>query len=351
MSAITLVTLHNYLKLLETASELQTKLPAPSNARTLKEGLYETSRLIGADDAVFKQADTLAALIGAQRFLMIWGEPSATDHAARGFDHARALLTGLVSGLNAENGALAPKSAGLHAGDAPCDDLKRLLTGNVPLTCRLFRALFEHLLGFANLSTGPTAGASPAGALAGSQAHHRALLSTVLFILGAEIDREHLMAFMMDHGLFGMPLFEQLLQRRDYCAAFHSFRRLERAFMGSPAAEEAHLRNRLDAFNAQFGGKPYGAKILEGDGLDKAKVDAYLAAADLLEALALTPWCLSLNNALSATSSHCIRSVSMIARHFERSGRGEITEERANQEIADHLMAFARQFLADAKAA
>jgi hypothetical protein len=39
----------------------------------------------------------------------------------------------------------------------------------------------------------------------------------------------------------------------------------------------------------------------------------------------------------------------MIASHFERFGRGEATKDRTNQEIAGHLLAFARQFSADAK--
>jgi hypothetical protein len=121
--------------------------------------------------------------------------------------------------------------------------------------------------------------------------------------------------------------------------------------MGSPAAEETQLRDRLDKFNAQFGGKPYGAKIFEVDEQDKTKLDAYLAAIDLLEAMACTPWCISLNNAVSVASSNSIRSASIIANHFERFGRGEATKERANQEIADHLLAFARQFSADTKSA
>ena len=229
--------------------------------------------------------------------------------------------------------------------------LKPLLSGNVPLTCRLFRALFEHMLGFALRSSAPQGSVSLVNDLTGSKEHSRSFLSTALFILGAEIDRDHLMSFMMQQGLFGMPIFEHMLQNRDYCEAFYSFRRLERAFMGSPAAEEAQLRNRLDKFNAQFGGKPYGAKIFEADEQDKAKIDAYLAATDLLEAMALTPWCMSLNKAVSVASSNSIRSVSIIASHFERFGRGEVTKERANQEIADHLLAFARQFSADTKPA
>jgi len=40
-----------------------------------------------------------------------------------------------------------------------------------------------------------------------------------------------------------------------------------------------------------------------------------------------------------------------IARHFERFADGEVSKEQANKEIADHLMAFARQFSADSKAA
>jgi hypothetical protein len=377
MSSVTLKTLHNYLKLLENASELKRRLPTSSNQRTLKEGLCETSKLIGVDEAVFKAAGTITAMIGVQRFVMIWGEPSVTDHVARVFDNSRVLLTGLISSASIESAKPVQVDTGPHQGGAmaalspartqpaiepqlglvpveierepPLDGLKGLLSGNTPLTCRLFRAIFEHLLGFVSQSGSSQANVSLVSDLTGSKEHSRSFISTALFILGSEIDRDHLMAFMMEHGLFGMSIFEHMLRNRDYCEAFHSFRRLERAFIGSPAAEEAQLRNRLDIFNAQFGGQPYGAKIFEGDGQDKAKVDAYLAAADLLEALALTPWCISLNNAVSSSASNSIRSVSIIARYFERFGRGEETKDRANQEIADHLLAFARQFSADTK--
>jgi len=379
MSAITLKSLHNYLKLLENPSELKRRLPTSSNPRTLKEGLYETSRLVGVDEAVFKDAQTIAALIGAQRFVMIGGEPSVTDHVARVFDNSRVLLTGLVSGLSFENATVGQMAAGPQQGGAMAalspgwaqpksepaaaraqpsaeqetrlDSLKPLLAGNAPLTCKLFRALFEHMLGFTAQSSGQQGSGSLVNELTGSKEHSRSFLSTALFILGAEVERDQLMSFMMQQGLFGMPIFEHLLQHRDYCEAFHSFRRLERVFMGSPVAEEAQLRNRLDKFNAQFGGKPYGARIFEADDLSKAKIDAYLAATDLLEAMALTPWWLSVNNAVSAAASNSVRSASIIASHFERFGRGEVTKEQVNREIADHLLAFARQFSADTKPA
>lgn len=337
------------------------------------------SRLVAVDEAVFKDPQNIAALIGAQRFVMIWGEPSATDHVARVFDNSRVLLTGLASGGSIENAAVGQMADGPQQGgamaaltpawahpqneapvaptplkterDASLNDLKTLLSGNLPLTCRLFRALFEHMLGFAPASSGQQKNVPLVNELTGSKEHSRSLLSTALFILGAEIDRDELMSFMMQQGLFGMPIFEHMLQTRDFCDAFHSFRRLERAFMGSPATEEAQLRNRLDKFNAQFGGKAYGAKVFEANEQDKAKIDAYLAAADLLEAMALTPWCMSLNKAVSIASSNSVRSTSVIASHFERFGRGDITKEHANRDIADHLLAFARQFSADTKPA
>ena len=377
VSTITLKSLHNYLKLLENPSELKRRLPASSNPRTLKEGLYETSKLVGVDEAVFKDPQTIAALIGAQRFVMMCGEPSVTGHVAHVFDNARVLLTGLVPAGSFENatagqiaagpqqgGAMAALSPGWaqHKSESPAaqaqpsteqetrlDSLRPLLAGNTPLTCRLFRAVFEHLLGFAPQSSAPQGGASLVNDLTGSKEHSRSFLSSALFILGAEVERDQLMSFMMQQGLLGMPIFEHLLQSRDYCEAFHSFRRLERAFIGSPAAEEAELRNRLDKLNAQFGGKPYGAKILESDEPDKAKIDAYLAATDLLEALALTPWCISLANAVSVAASNSVRSASVIASHFEGFSRGDVTKDRANQGIADHLLAFARQFAADTK--
>ena len=379
MADVTLKSLHTYLKVLENASELKRRLPASSSPRTLKEELFEMSKLAGVDDAVFKDAQTIGALIGAQRFVMIWGEPSVTDHVARVFDNSRVLLTGLVSGTKLENTTAGQMGAGPQQGgamaalspgwaqaksetlpvpasfnperEATLNDLRTLLSGNVPLTCRLFRALFEHMLGFALPSSSQQGNVSLVNELTGSKEHSRSFLSTALFILGAEIDREQLMSFMMEQGLFGMPIFEHMLQNRDYCEAFHSFRRLERAFMGSPSAEEAQLRNRLDKLNAQFGGKPYGAKIFEADEQDKARIDAYLAASDLLEAMALTPWGVSLNKAVSAAASNSIRSVAAIARQFERFSGGQVDKDRANQEIADHLLAFARQFSADAKPA
>jgi hypothetical protein len=341
--------------------------------------LYETSKLVGVDEAVFKDPQTIAALIGAQRFVMIWGEPSVTDHVARVFDNSRVLLTGLVSTGNFENatsgymnagpqqgGAMAALTPGWaqHKSEPPAaqaqpnaeeetrlDSLKPLLAGNTPLACRLFRALFEHMLGFAVPSSAPQGGASLVNDLTGSKEHSRSFLSTALFILGTEVERDQLMSFMTQQGLFGIPIFEHLLRNRDYCEAFYSFRHLERAFMGSPATEEAQLRNRLDRFNAQFGGKPYGAKIFDAHEQDKARIDAYLAATDLLEAMALTPWCMSLTNAVSVASSNSVRSASIIASHFERFGRGEVTKEQVNREIADHLLAFARQFSADTKPA
>ena len=116
MSAITLKSLHNYLKLLENSSELKRRLPASSNPRTLKEGLCETSRLVGVDEAVFKDPQTIAALIGAQRFVMIWGEPSVTDHVARVFDNSRLLLTGLVSAVGSESAMVGQTSRRSPAG-------------------------------------------------------------------------------------------------------------------------------------------------------------------------------------------------------------------------------------------
>jgi len=89
------------------------------------------------------------------------------------------------------------------------------------------------------------------------------------------------------------------------------------------------------------------SEIFEADDQAKPRVDAHLAALDLLEAMALTPWSMSLSNSIAAASSNCIRSIKTIARHFERFADGEGTKEQANREIADHLLAFARQFSAD----
>jgi len=335
-------------------------MPASSNLRSLKEGLSEIGKLVGIDNGAFKDPQNIAAAIGPQRFVMIWREPSVTAHVARIFDGSKVLLTVLIDSGHFEKATAAP--AGLNLGptqrqqsnpdqEGALESLKPLLAGNLALTCRLFRALFEHMLGFASPSIAQQGSTTLVNELTGSKEHGRSFLATAMFILGAEIDRENLMSFMMEQGLFGMQLFEHLLQNREYCDAYYTFRKLERVFVGSPAEEEKQLRNRMDRFNEQFGGKPGDARMFETGDQDKARVDAHLAAVDLLEAMALTPLNMCLNNSIAAASSNAIRSMKIMARHFERFANGEETKEQANKEIADHLLAFARQFSADSKAA
>lgn len=379
MAIATLKSLHTYLKLLENPSELKRKMPTASSQRTIGEGLSEIGKLVGLDTGAFKDPRNIAAVIGPQRFIMIWREPSVTAHVARIFDSSKVLLTVLIdpghfetatsahSGSTSGPGQQQTATKTLAAGWAPAkaespaarvpdqesalESLKPLLAGNQALTCRLFRVLFEHMLGFASQSSAQQGSATLVNELAGSKEHSRSFLATVLFVLGAEIDREKLMPFMLEQGLFGMQIFEQLLQNREYCDAYYTFRRLERAFIASPTEEEKQLRGRMDRFNAQFGGKPGDARMFEADDQDKARVDAHLAAVDLLEAMALTPLSLSLNNSIAAASSNGVRSMKTLARHFERFADGEETKEQANKEIADHLLAFARQFSADSKPA
>jgi hypothetical protein len=334
------------------------------------------------DETVSKDPRHIATLIGAQRFIMIGGEPSASDQVARIFDGSRVLLTMLLdlarfagatagqglkpgatqqpyAGVNLVSAASTRSQGELPAGGAPSiaeaetplATLAPMLAGNIPLTCRLFRVLFEHLLGFALTSPAPQASISLVNDLTGSREHSRSFLATALYIVGAEIDRENLMAFMMRQGLFGVPMLENLLQNRDYCDAFYTFRRLNRAFMESPEVEEGRLRNRLDQLNVQLGGKASGEKLFETADQDKARIDAYLAATDLLDAMTLTPWCMSLIKAVSQDASYSIRLVVIIAGHFERFARREATRDQANREIADHLLAFGRQFSADRNSA
>ena len=379
MAVATLKSLHKYLTVLESASEMKRKMPASSHQRSLKDGLSEIGKLVGIDNFAFKDPQNIAAVIGPQRFIMIWGEPSVTAHVGRIFDSSRVLFTVLIESGQLEkatagsNSSLAhqqaaanslstgwielkAESSGAQAQSNPnqetaLESLKPLLAGNSALTCRLFRVLFEHMLGFASETSAQKGSAILVNELTGSKEHGRSFLATALFILGAEIDRVNLMSFMLEQGLFGMQMFEQLLLNRDYCETYYTFRRLERAFVTSSADEEKKLRNRIDKFNAQFGGKPCDARIFEADDQDKPRVDAHFAAVDLLEAMALTPWSMSLSNSIAVASSNCIRSIKTIARHFERFANGEGTKEQANLEIADHLLAFARQFSADIQSA
>ena len=363
---MTLKSLYVYLRLLENASDMKRKMPASSTQRSLKEGLFEVSKLVGIDNALFKNPQNIASAIGSQRFVMIWGEPSLTAHVARIFDSSKLLLTVLIDHRYFDKAANVPSggpstpvfqdtaSKSLSAdpdSESPVENLKSLLSGNLVLTCRLFRVLFEHMLGFASQSTAQQGSAVLVNELAGSKEHGKSFLATAIFVLGSEIDRENLMPFMLEQGLFGMQIFEQLLQNRDYCDAFYTFRRLERAFVASSAEEESQLKRRFDKFNGQFGGKPCGTKMFEADDQHKARVDSHVAATDLLEAMALTPWGMSLSNSLTAGTSNCLRCLKTIARQFESFADGKESKEQANKEIGDHLLAFARQFSADTKTA
>jgi hypothetical protein len=350
MADMTLKSLHKYLRIIENASELKRRIPASSNQRSLKEGLSEISKLVNLDNAAFKEPQNVAAVIGSQRFAIIWGEPSVNAHVARIFDGSKVLLTVLIDSGQVD------RATGVGGLSSPnqeiaLESLKPLLAGNLTLTCRLFRALFEHMLGFASPAIAQQGSATLVNELTGSKEHGRSFLATAMFILGAELDRENLMSFMLEQGLFGLQLFEHLLQNREYCDAFYTFRKLERVFVGLPAEEEKLLRNRMDRFNEQFGGKPGDVRIFEASNEDKARVDAYLAAVDLLEAMALTPLSLCLNNAIAAAPSNAVRFMKTLAWHFERFAEGKETKDQANQEIAGLLLAFARQFSADSKAA
>ncbi len=383
MATATLKSLHAYLRLLENASELKRKMPTSSTPRSVKDGLLEISRLVEIDNDAFKDPQNIAAAIGSQRFVMIWGEPSVSTHVARIFDGSKILLTVLIdpghfesamagqAGASPGSALKQPATKSLSAGwaqsrteppggvpgrssaepEIALESLKPLLAKNVDLTCRLFRVLFEHMLGFASSSSDQMGSASLVNELIGSKEHGRSFLATVLFVLGPEIDRENLMSFMLEQGLYGVQIFEHLLQSRDYCDAYYFFRRVERAFIASPVEEEKELRGRLDKLNAQFGGQPYSAKLFEAEDEDKIRIDAHLAAADLLEAMAFTPWSMSLNNAVSVASLNSIRSLRTVARHFECFAHGNESKEQANNEITDHLLAFARQFSADSKPA
>ena len=346
MAEATLKSLHKYLRLIENTSELKRRLPASSNQRSLKDGLFDIGKLAGLNDGAFKDPQNIAAVIGPQRFVLIWGEPSVNAHVARIFDGSKVLLTVLIDSGRIEQATGIGGSSNHDQGNA-LESLKPLLAGNLKLTCRLFRALFEHMLGFASPSIAQQGSATLINELTGSKEYGRSFLATAMFILGAEIDRENLMSFMLEQGLFGLQLFEHLLQNRDYCDAFYTFRKLERVFVGSPAEEEKQLRSRMDRFNEQFGGKPGDVRMFETNDQNKARIDAHLAAVDLLEAMALTPFNLCLNNAIAAAPSNTVRSMKILARHFERFADGTETKEQANREIADHLLAFARQFSAD----
>lgn len=54
-------------------------MPGGSSPRTVKEGLSEMGTLIGVGNATLKEPQNLASLIGSQRFVMIWGEPSCFE--------------------------------------------------------------------------------------------------------------------------------------------------------------------------------------------------------------------------------------------------------------------------------
>ena len=87
------------------------------------------SRLVGVDEAAFKDAQTIAALIGAQRFVMIWGEPSVTDHVARVFDSSRLLLTVLMTPALVGNASSGQRGTTSPAGPQQGGAMAALLVG------------------------------------------------------------------------------------------------------------------------------------------------------------------------------------------------------------------------------
>src|SRR5581483_7249302 len=278
MTGMTLKSLYAYLRLLENSSELKRKMPASVSSRPLKEGLVEICDLLGFDKALFKDPQNIARAIGSSRFVMIWGEPSVTAGVSRIFDHSKVVFTVLVDHTHFESVRSAPaasaptppKSAGSLTASwdrpspetAPFDltpaaeNLKPILASNPLLACRMFRVLFEHMLGFAS-AAGEQPGASVVNQIIGSRDHLKSFIATLVFVLGSAVDRDNLMSFMLEQGLFGMQIFEHLLYRRDYCDAMYSFRKLERAFAASAAEAEKELRDHIDTFNATFEGKPY----------------------------------------------------------------------------------------------
>ena len=83
--------------------------------------------------------------------------------------------------------------------------------------------------------------------------------------------------------------------------------------------------------------------MFEANDQHKARVDSHLAAADLLEAIALARWGISLSNSSAAGTSNSLRSLKIIARQFELLAAGKESKEEANKEIAGHLLAFERR--------
>ena len=126
-----------------------------------------------------------------------------TAHVARIFDSSRALWTVLIdSGQLEANGAPAPSTPdpvyqhtvskpaltpgsnsaaavalSKPAQETPLQNLKSILEGHTQLACRIFRVLFEHMLGFASPSATPHDPAGPAYDLTGSKEHGKALLA------------------------------------------------------------------------------------------------------------------------------------------------------------------------------
>lgn len=356
MADITLKSLYGFLRLLENASELKRKLPGTYTPRTVKEGLFELSKLIGVEVGKLREPENLAAMIGQQRFVVILGECSCTDVVAKVFDSTRVLLTILLEPTYFERTAtvtshtsIAPALAQATGvtkkeGERPLENVKPLLTQNIQLTAKVFRALFEHLLCFAYAPGLLQSGTLLLSELAGKREHSRAFLSCVLFILGSEIDRANLLPFMVEQGVFGLQTFELMLQNRDYCEAYYGFRKRERAFIETPDEEETRLRLRLDSLTTQFCGKSYKADLFDVQEPDKVKVDAYAAALDLVEALVLTPMATCAQAAIAASTLNCVKVLNGIAGQFERFARGTVSKDHANREITDQLLGFAAQF-------
>lgn len=373
MADITLKALYTYLRILGNAAEIKRKTPASSTPRTLKDGLLEISKLVGVDAVEFRKEETVAALIGGQRFVMMGGEASVNERVLRICDGTRALVMVLIdptrfdkapttasgsmsgSGFQEQGGkpvtpswaSVKPNAAATANAVEPemvLESLKPLLAGNLALTARLYRALFEQSLAITAPVTASSPTTSTTGEFNGSKEHGRCMMSTAMYVLGSAVAPEGLDAFMAEQGLFSLPLFEHLLQHQDFCDAFYSYRHLERAFIGTREAEEAFLQAKLALLTGTTLAASELPVILSQDVIDKATVDAHVAAADVLESVSLTALGISMRHAAAMDPSHLLQSLRRIAQIFLTRGKFQDGKILANQEIVDHLLAFGRQF-------
>jgi len=366
MNTPDLKTIYTWLRFLENPAEVKRKLPTALTQRPLKEGLLDVVRLLGG---VTPGPQLLSELIGEHRFGLFHNELSAMDAVAHAFETARIIFTIVIDpnhfetaqptrpgitqptppkqtaplGIPADRMHTTPEGKTEEPGIAT---IRQCLSTKPELGVRLFRVIFEFVLGTTSSVSIQSGALTHANELLGRRDVARVFLADAIYILGilAGFTPEEVTCFMAEHHLLGVNLLEHKLLNRDYCNAYYQFRKLRRAFSGPAEVEEARLKARVEKLLSQCGGSWTSKTLLEGGEVDKIHIDSCDAAIDLVEVLSMTVMSSCFRNAMKTDGDVCEGLIRSLAVGFKKFAYRQQPSEVVNRELGELLFAFGMQY-------